>query len=960
MDGHIQIGDLAGQLAGAGLISHVLMLDPDAFSGSAADDATLETATLGALCALVPGQVFRLSPFAYGVEAGGLGPERLAALPGAIAERLFGGPRPGAVELAPLPPALIPTLAPLDGQALILVGELAGAAQAAAGPGLRSVLDAGYAVAAARLTAERLTGLVDQALAGLTERVRATASQPRMDAAAAETLARAAEAAGTRAAEAAARTLASVSETLVAAATQSLAATAVGTLATASADTGREVDRVAARLADTVAETLADRMADAVRAVAGAGAAEAASRSAEDAGDRQALADRLERIETLLAARPPSGSVPEAEALARIEAIATRLAPSAALPSFRQESEGMARMAVGMQDLMHRLDGHAATLEDTIARMQVRHAETERQLPDLDQRLGAVEAALLRLGEAHLNRREGIDAAQFGRGLAPLSARVETLASDMAILRSALDALAARPEPDLAPLGIRIDTLATRPVPQLLELAARIEDLAARPAIDPEPALMALAARIEDLAARPLPDPAAALAEIGAGVAALAGRADPVPVLAGIADEIAALAARPLPDAALAGIAGELAALAARPLPDHAPALEALSAELAALAARPVVDLRPELAAMADRIADRIGALPDPAPAVAALAERIADLAARPLPDARPGIADLAARLEALAAAAAPGLSDALAPVLASLAGLSARPLLAPADLAGLSAQVAAVGTDLAAARTALPGELSEVLVADLVAGLAGPLAALDSSARLEAGFEGLGARVLALAERAPVDLAPLSRRLDRMAEALQTLSTRAAVVVQSLGPERSRLQQTVAALQSVLAHLDAPGGAEPPVLPGSLEDLAADLARHLAPALSAVLPAPGDAQGLAAATDRLEARLAALLDRFDGHLDGGLERRPESGLDTPAAALPEGFDTRLFAEIGNLRLMLGGLRSSLRDIDRTITAGAPGTSPAGGEVIARLDQIAQILAAYLAPPDPLPTALSA
>lgn len=126
MDGSPPPPDLAERLARAGVISHVLRLEPAPDAGGPPGpeaEAALESAFVEALGRRVPGDIFRLGPLAFGIDAGPSGPP-----PGLAAALLAELPRGGAaalsIETPPRPPAAAPGAEILDALAA-LAGRLA-------------------------------------------------------------------------------------------------------------------------------------------------------------------------------------------------------------------------------------------------------------------------------------------------------------------------------------------------------------------------------------------------------------------------------------------------------------------------------------------------------------------------------------------------------------------------------------------------------------------------------------------------------------------------------------------------------------------------------------------------------------------------------------------------------------------------------------------------------------------
>lgn len=150
--------DILGDLARAGLATHVVETVP----GSGVGEADLVAALLDA----VPGRLFRVGPcrFAAAVPPGAAD-KALADLTAALGE--------GAVALRPLPPADDASAGAPVLSLLRALSDATGYALAAEGPRLRAVLDAEFAVSAARMTAEGLGGLLprDEAGRGIADRL---------------------------------------------------------------------------------------------------------------------------------------------------------------------------------------------------------------------------------------------------------------------------------------------------------------------------------------------------------------------------------------------------------------------------------------------------------------------------------------------------------------------------------------------------------------------------------------------------------------------------------------------------------------------------------------------------------------------------------------------------------------------------------------------------------------------
>ncbi|MEL6233880.1 MAG: hypothetical protein AAFR46_05690 [Pseudomonadota bacterium] len=182
MDGSVPPLDLADRLARAGVITHLLHLDPTELASEAKD--LLEQRLLSALCERVTGHVFRIGHFEYGFQ---LDPDAAAAFGGVealatlLGEEVFGemDPDAGASTGSTLSIAACPPIDPaeaLDDVALMLVRRMAEAAVYAAGPAAHSVLDAQFAVGAAALAADAIATEVDR----VADRVRALIPTPAM------------------------------------------------------------------------------------------------------------------------------------------------------------------------------------------------------------------------------------------------------------------------------------------------------------------------------------------------------------------------------------------------------------------------------------------------------------------------------------------------------------------------------------------------------------------------------------------------------------------------------------------------------------------------------------------------------------------------------------------------------------------------------------------------------------
>lgn len=149
-------------LVASGLVSHEMIGDPARLGP--------EPAALRALCGLVAGPVYRLEPFhyAFALRDGDLGgalagrdpAERVAALEAALATAL--GPDAVWIGAADLPPETAAAPDPLPEAALILLcvqDAATGLGLAAAGPGLRGVIDAHLAAETARRAADLVAAL---------------------------------------------------------------------------------------------------------------------------------------------------------------------------------------------------------------------------------------------------------------------------------------------------------------------------------------------------------------------------------------------------------------------------------------------------------------------------------------------------------------------------------------------------------------------------------------------------------------------------------------------------------------------------------------------------------------------------------------------------------------------------------------------------------------------------------
>ncbi|QDL94786.1 hypothetical protein FDP22_23230 (plasmid) [Paroceanicella profunda] len=1065
-------GDMAERLARAGLITHRIELDPNAVAG--ARDPGLETALLEAICERVAGQVFRLGAFSYGVQAAPEeGEEAFAA---GLAEALGASAGFGAVHVEPLSPPGEP-LPSLDDQALILVGALQDAARTAAGPGVRSVLDAGYAIAAARLTAGRITELVDAALSGVAERVRAIIPAPVAVPASEE---------GARLVERLEAIEARIGETDPQALSESVAAAIAGldprlaALQEAlSAPSDPPVD--AATLASELAAALATHFpapdgaaeTDTARVTALAEALAPLLTASLPAGpDTDALSETLgTRLDAALAALPAPAEPMAPEALA--EALTAALLPAltASLPA-GPDADALSE-ALGA-----RLDAALAALP----------APAEPMAPEA--LAEALTAALLPALTASLPAGPDADAlsealgARLDAALAALPAPAEPMAPEAlaealtaALLPALTASLPAGPDADALSeaLGARLDAaLAALPGPaEPMAPEALAEALASTLG----PTLAATLAPALVAALPPAPDSEALAGLLTARVEAAVAEALPAPAEPADPETLTRTLAEALADSLSARLAAELAPAVIAALPPAPPSLsegvarrlDAIETHLAALAqpsgqedaGRLAASLRDTqrrldthaaeleeslsrlLAREEDRqsrtvdLDERLGVIEhalmrfgdaaisrrsDPPLSekamarhvevmqsrLTALTERIEALAARPLPEA-PDLAalkqDLATgfeeglgRLGALTAQATPDPVD-LAPLEIRLETLSAQLSdalsgLAPGVAAELASPLAALGREISTLASALPpppdlDSLRTALAEEIRAG----------QAEAEARLEPLSTRIMALPVSAEDTLEPLTRRIDRMQKTLQSLATRAAVVGQSIGPERARLQGIVLSLQAVAEHLQTGGGEEgrgaAPDLSGLEETLARldsrleSLADSFATAAAAA-PAAGGSDTFAEGLARVEARfdglaeelagarpapgedttasVEAALARFETRLDGLAralaDTAPAEGGDPealaaalapalaaalgPSAEAPSAaqdiarMETRFFGEIGNLRLMLGGMRTALNELGRVT---APPPDP---ELRARLDQISFILSEYL------------
>lgn len=185
--------DLADRLAAAGVATHLVTVSEAA--------GRLERDVLDALLAAFGGTVFRVGAFAYALDA--RGPDGAAADGGADPaaavragiEGLLGA---GTVQVATLPQPDAPPAEPTEARALLLLEAMAGAAGRAVraeAPGCRAVIDAEFALAAARLTADGLDAItrgdggelegrlarIEGALAEIAERTGYLAERPETD-----------------------------------------------------------------------------------------------------------------------------------------------------------------------------------------------------------------------------------------------------------------------------------------------------------------------------------------------------------------------------------------------------------------------------------------------------------------------------------------------------------------------------------------------------------------------------------------------------------------------------------------------------------------------------------------------------------------------------------------------------------------------------------------------------------
>lgn len=149
-------------LVAAGLVSHEVIGDPARLGP--------EPTALRALCGLVAGPVYRLEPFHYafalrdgdlgGALAGCEAAERIAALDAALATTL--GPDAVWIGVADLPSETQAVPEPLPEAALMLLcaqDSATGLGLAAAGPGLRAVIDAHLVAETARRATDFVAAL---------------------------------------------------------------------------------------------------------------------------------------------------------------------------------------------------------------------------------------------------------------------------------------------------------------------------------------------------------------------------------------------------------------------------------------------------------------------------------------------------------------------------------------------------------------------------------------------------------------------------------------------------------------------------------------------------------------------------------------------------------------------------------------------------------------------------------
>jgi hypothetical protein len=153
--------DVAGKLAAAGVASHLVRV-----TGAA---GRLEKDVLDALLSAFSGTVFRIAPFLYALDAVGEAGDRGAAVEAALAALLGDG----AAELSEIEP---PSDAgdPWEGRAVTLLRAMSRAVDGAVRsetPECRAVVDAEFALAAARLTADGLGALGGDGAPGLAARL---------------------------------------------------------------------------------------------------------------------------------------------------------------------------------------------------------------------------------------------------------------------------------------------------------------------------------------------------------------------------------------------------------------------------------------------------------------------------------------------------------------------------------------------------------------------------------------------------------------------------------------------------------------------------------------------------------------------------------------------------------------------------------------------------------------------
>jgi hypothetical protein len=142
--------DLPEKLARAGVATHLVTFDAEA--------GLLEADALNGLVAATSGTVFRLGPFRYMLDGGGA--QDVAEAVGAGIAGLLGDV---ALEISALPaPGPLSGPEDADARAVLLLRAMVGSVDAAIepiSPPVRAVIDAGFAVRAAQLTAQGLSAL---------------------------------------------------------------------------------------------------------------------------------------------------------------------------------------------------------------------------------------------------------------------------------------------------------------------------------------------------------------------------------------------------------------------------------------------------------------------------------------------------------------------------------------------------------------------------------------------------------------------------------------------------------------------------------------------------------------------------------------------------------------------------------------------------------------------------------